>query len=128
MKKIIIDTNFLLIPGEFKIDIFSEIKKNANFPYELFIIDKTIDELNKIINSKVAKAKHKEYAKIGLKMIELNNIKRIDSSGMNVDNAIVELSDYNTVVATSDRELKKRLREKGVKILNLRKKQYLKFE
>jgi rRNA-processing protein FCF1 len=58
----------------------------------------------------------------------MNNIKKIDSSEMNVDNAIVELSDYNTVVATSDRELKKRLREKGVKILNLRKKQYLKFE
>ncbi|MBW2991754.1 hypothetical protein KY345_00870 [Candidatus Woesearchaeota archaeon] len=31
MRKIILDTNFLLIPGQFKIDIFSEIRRICDF-------------------------------------------------------------------------------------------------
>jgi rRNA-processing protein FCF1 len=128
MKKIIIDTNFLLIPGKFRIDIFSEINKIADFKYELCIIDKTIYELNKIINNEELNMKDKLNAKIGLHLVESNKVKKIESSEDNVDDAIVSAADKNTVVATSDKELKRRLREKGVKILNLMKKQYLKIE
>ena len=128
MKKIIIDTNFLLIPGEFKIDIFSEIHKIAHFQYKMFIIDKTIDELSKIINDKKSNSKDKLDAKIGLKLAESSKVDKIKSETSNVDDAIVENSDKDTIVATSDKELKRRLREKGVKIINLRKKQYLKME
>jgi uncharacterized protein len=128
MKKIIIDTNFLLLPGEFRIDIFSEIHKVADFHYKLFIIDKTVDELNKIINSKESKSKDKLYAKIGLHLIESKKVEKIKTAIDDVDDAIVEAADKDTVVATSDKELKRRLREKGVKILNLMKKQYLKIE
>jgi rRNA-processing protein FCF1 len=128
MKKIIIDTNFLLIPGKFRIDIFSEFQKIADFKYELFIIDKTIYELNKIINNKDLNMKDKLNAKIGLHLVEANKVKKIESSLDDVDDAIVAAADKNTVVATSDKELKRRLRENGVKILNLMKKQYLKIE
>lgn len=125
MKKIIIDTNFLLIPCKFKIDIFSEIRKIADFHYKLFIIDKTVYELNKIINNKDSKTKDRLYAKIGLELVKLNKINTIETDINDVDDAIVAAADKNTVVATSDKELKRRLREKGVKILNLMKKQYL---
>jgi uncharacterized protein len=128
MKKLIIDTNFLLIPGEFKVDIFSEIHKIAHFQYKIMIIDKTVDELNKIINNRFSSSKDKLNAKIGLGLIEKKKIDTIESGKNNVDDAIVENSDQDTIVATSDKELKRRLRLKNVKIINLRKKQYLKME
>jgi len=128
MKKIIIDTNFLMIPGEFRVDIFSEIKNIANFPYKLAIIDKTIDELKMIISRDMTKSVDKLYAKIGLGLIESQNIEKIHTQAKNVDDAIVEIADEDTLVATSDKELKKRLREKNVRIINLRKKQYLKID
>ena len=45
MKKIILDTNFLLIPAQFKVDIFDEIDRIMIEKYQLFVLDKTIDEL-----------------------------------------------------------------------------------
>ena len=108
MKKIILDTNFLLIPTKFKVDIFSEIDKIAHFNYKLFIIDKTIDELNWIIEDKKSKSKDKECAKIGLQLIKAKNVGKIKSKEKYVDDAIVEEADKDTIVATSDKELKKR--------------------
>lgn len=128
MKKIILDTNFLLIPGQFKIDIFTEIRCLVDFQYRFFIIDKTIDELNKIIEDKNTKVKDREYAKIGLELIKLNKIGKIKSDKKYVDDAIVEKADKDSVVATSDKELKKRLKKKGVKIIFLKKKQVLALE
>ena len=43
MYKVIIDTNFLLIPEQFKVDIFTEFK-NLLGDVKLYIIDKTVDE------------------------------------------------------------------------------------
>ena len=49
MKKILLDTNFLMAWGQFKVDIFTQIDKISTFRYELFTLDKNLDELNKII-------------------------------------------------------------------------------
>ena len=47
MQKILLDTNFLLIPAAFNVDIFSEF--NRIFPKnKLFILDKSIGELRNI--------------------------------------------------------------------------------
>ena len=43
MQKILLDTNFLLIPAAFNVDIFSEF--NRIFPLnEIFILDKSLNE------------------------------------------------------------------------------------
>jgi uncharacterized protein len=128
MQKIILDTNFLLIPGTFKLDIFEEIKKIASFNYTLFIVDKTVDELNSIINEKNTKSKDKMNAKIALQLITNKKIQKIHSKDHYVDNIILKKADKDTIVATSDRDLKRRLRKKGIRIINLRKKQYLTLE
>ncbi len=79
MKKVILDTNFLLIPGQFKIDIFTEIRCLVDFQYRFFIIDKTINELNQIIEDSKAKAKDRECARIGLDLIRVRKIEKIKS-------------------------------------------------
>ena len=48
-KKVIIDTNFLLIPGQFMVDIFTEIQRILDFPYELYVVGETITELNRLV-------------------------------------------------------------------------------
>jgi len=128
MKKIIIDTNFLMIPFQFKIDIFSEIEKIVLEPYSLYIVDKTIDELNKIINEQ--KGKDKTYAKMATTFIKLNKIKIINSNDENtkdnyVDDIIVKIVDKDYIVCTQDKELKKRVKEKKAKIIEMKQRNHL---
>ena len=36
MIKVILDTNFLMIPYKFRVDIFSELTRVCNFSYKLY--------------------------------------------------------------------------------------------
>ena len=109
MKKVILDTNFLLIPGQFKVDIISEIGRIMDDEYKLCIIDQTVDELKKIIEE--APPKYRAAAKIGLMVLKKNKIKKIKTEKGHVDDLIVAVADNRTVVATQDKELKARLKE-----------------
>lgn len=130
MEKIILDTNFLLIPAQFKVDIYSEIEKLADFRYGLHILDKSIDELNKIAQEQ--KGKVKRDVKLVLSMIEQKikdgEISIIDTPDDDrlVDDIIVSLE--KDIVATQDIGLQKRLKAKKVKIISMRQKKYLFFK
>ncbi|MCK5847744.1 MAG: hypothetical protein KAH01_00935, partial [Caldisericia bacterium] len=41
MEKVLIDTNFLIIPFSFKVDIFSELQRVLSNP-ELFILEESV--------------------------------------------------------------------------------------
>ena len=118
MKKVIIDTNFFLIPYQFKVDIFSEIERVMEEPYELLVLDKSLDELKKII--KEQKGKEVLAAKLGLELA--NEALMIKTPEGRVDDLIVELADKDTMVCTQDRILKKRLK---VKKIIMKQKKYL---
>jgi len=125
MKKILLDTNFLMICAQFKVDIFSEIERICNFNYELYVLDKTIDELKNIIEKQ--KGKHKESAKIALQLLKIKKIEilKTDSSGK-TDDIIVEYAykkDY--LVATQDKDLKRRLINQGSTTIILKQKKML---
>ena len=128
MKKIYLDTNFLMIPIQFRVDVFEEIKRICHFPYELCVLDKSLDELRKVISFQ--KGKSKEAAKIALMIIE-QKIKQKSlnittfSKDIGVDDILVELSDDDTIIATQDMELKRRIREKSGKIIFLKSKTHL---
>jgi len=122
MKRIILDTNFLLAISQFHVDIFSELEKICDFPYTLHILDKTIDELNNII--KTPGKKDKEAAKLALMLIE-GRIEVIKGEGNYVDDILVKMADDNTIIATQDKELKKRIK---TRIIVIKQKKYLAFE
>ncbi len=135
MIKIILDTNFLLIPAQFNVDIFSEIRRIAEDRYRLFIVDKTLDELDNIIA--LQKGKHKSAAmlakSIAAKLIksgELNIIKTGKTERLlNVDDLILKMAnscDY--AVATQDVALKRKLRQNNVALIVLRQKKYLEMQ
>lgn len=123
MKKIILDTNFLLIPLQFRLDIFSELNRICNFNYKLFVFEKTIDELRGIVEKQ--SMKHKKAAQFGLKLIKFKNIGILKSEQKDVDYDILNSLSKDTIVATQDAELKRRLRSKGAPIIILRQKKYL---
>jgi len=124
--RVIIDTNFLLIPVQFKVDIFTEIDRICNFKYELAIIDKTIDELNSIIENQ--RGKDKEAAKLALSLLKHKDINIIHTkqSDKIVDDLIVDEAEKGEiVVATNDKELKHRLMARNAQIIVLRQKKHL---
>lgn len=121
MKKIILDTNFLLAIGQFHVDIFSELERICDFPYEVYILDKTIEELKRIIRTG---RKGKFAAKLALEFIK-GRVKLLEGRGNFVDNILVDLADKDTIIATQDRELKKRIK---TRIITIKQKKYLAFE
>ncbi len=125
MKKIILDTNFLLIPYKFKVDVFSEINRICNFKYDVYITNKTIDELKNIIEKQ--KGKNREAANFALKIIKQKSLKRIGKTQdtRNVDNIILDLDKKGIIIATQDRILKRELRRNKIPIIILRQKKYL---
>jgi hypothetical protein len=122
MKKIILDTNFLTIPYQFNVDIFEEIDRMMEEDYELITLDGVIKELKKMIESK---GKDAVAAKIALGLIDKKNVKIISTDEKKVDNAIIGLADENTIVATNDKVLRKKIKDKNVKVLYLRSKKHL---
>ena len=131
MKKIILDTNFLLLPFTRKIDVFSEIERIMYDPYKIIVLKKTVDELKKI--QKEQKGKHKHNAKAALDLIKAKKpiileVKQkdlnrtVNSKDVIADDIIMEISDKNTIVATNDKNLQKNLKNKNIKLLILKKK------
>jgi rRNA-processing protein FCF1 len=124
LKKIILDTNFLLIPAQFRVDIFSEIERIADFNYDLCVLDKTIDELKKIMDEQ--EGKNKAAAKLALDLVKIKKLKILKTEEGYVDDLLQEQKE--AIIATADQELIRKLKDKGIKIIRLRQKKYLKLE
>lgn len=121
MKRIILDTNFLLAINQFKIDVFSELERICDFPYSVCILDKTIDELNKIIIEQ--KGKDKEAAKLALEIIK-GKVEVLETKKGYVDDILVGLAGKDTLIATQDQELKRRVK---TGVIVIKQKKYLAF-
>ncbi len=112
--KVIIDTNGMMIPGQFGIDIFSELER---LDFDSYIVPSaSVKELEKIVTK--ARGRNKTAAKIALSLLDKCTL--IDMNGF-ADDIIIDLAiDMKAAVLTNDTELKKRLCSKGVTIVYLR--------
>lgn len=106
MKKIIIDTNAWMAIYELNIDIFTALRDNLDFPYEIYVLQGTIDELKKIISEQ--RGRFKQAALLSLGLIDNKKVKIINETG-DVDDLLVEHSHKENLILTQDCELKKRL-------------------
>ena len=119
--KVLVDTNFFLLPNQFGVDIFDELKL-----YDMFTLSACMEELKKISTKK---GKDGTAAKIGLKLIGMNDVDIVRVKGRNCDKAILDYaSRENCIVATNDKELIKALKSRGVKIIRLKQKKFLSEE
>ncbi|MBN1646160.1 DUF188 domain-containing protein [Candidatus Woesearchaeota archaeon] len=120
--RVVMDTNFMLLPGNYLLDIFGEIERLMQTSYELCVTTGTVDELEKLAEKKTKTAKS---ARLGLMLIKQKPLKTVRSSKAHVDDDIVEVIKKGEFVATQDRELKKRVLDKGAKIITMRSKSHL---
>jgi len=123
--RIILDTNFLLIPGEFGVDVFSELQRICDFNYDLYIVDQTVDEIEQIIDKD--RGLSKRAAKLALDLAKKFDIGIIKTGRKNhVDDLLVDMAGQgNTIIATQDKELRDRINKIKGKIIMLRQKKYL---
>ena len=123
MKRIILDTNFLMIPYKFRVDIFSEVNRICDFNYELYIFESSIGELRNIAENQ--SGIDKKAAQFALKLVKLKNIGIIKSGETDVDELMLDSVNNDTIMATQDIQLKRQLLEKGASVIMLRQKKYL---
>ena len=124
LMKVVMDTNGLFVPLRFGLDIFSML--NDIGYSEVLIPDAVMDEMKRL--SSIGPRKLKKQASQTLKYLNEKGFASVDvsSTGRDVDGAILEFArKENISVCTGDRELKKRLKDSGVKVVQLRQKKRL---
>ena len=128
MKTVLLDTDFLVHCASFRIDYVEEIKRILDAGHRICIIDKTLDELDSIVERQKGKARaDAKLAKAILKVKKIAEIKT--KKDKIVDELILEIAGKEKhAVATMDAELKRKLKAKGIPVVVIRQKKYLMFQ
>lgn len=121
--QVILDTNFLMLAYQFKIDIFRELEEILP-KHELVISNKILHELKKISKSN---KKSKPAARFALKLLESKEIRIIESKKQ-ADEWIFDYARENrSIVCTNDLDLKEKLKRDGIKVIGLKGKTKIDF-
>ncbi len=116
MKKIILDTNFLVAPFQLSISIFEELDRL--YPHaEIYTLEDAVEEAKSIESGK--------YGELVEKLLENSDIEVLETEGDgDVDQLLLELAE-DFVIATNDRELKSELLERNAEIVIIRQENHL---
>lgn len=121
---IVLDTNAILMLFDFNINLEAELKRLIG-KYRIIIPKKVYEEL--VFFSKKSNGKKKIYSKASLELIKKYEI--VDSFEKDADNAVLSLAKKtNGIAVTNDKELRKNLKEKSIKVLFLRAKKKLELD
>ena len=124
------DTNALLIPGTFGIDIYEELEDMGYL--EIIIPESVMEELNALRNSESEKGRTKRAAQIGYQLV-LQHLRLANGrsrvvierkgrgSDRDTDSEIISLAKMqDAAVLTSDADLRRKLRREGIPTVFLR--------
>ena len=114
MKKVILDTSFILACVKQKIDFFEEINLMG---IEIVIPEQVISEIKRVSDSN-KKLRFRNHAKLALEILEKNKFESVCLGKGHVDKLLVKFAKTNNqiVVATLDRELKNKIRNRKMVI------------
>ena len=119
--KVIIDTNALMVPEQFGVDIFTEL---ARLGYVRYIVPAQVMGELRSLAVKADKGKDKIAARVALGLTERCSV--VGEDNFDADRAIEELAlKEGAAVFTNDKALKKRLFSKGITVIYLRQGRYL---
>ena len=135
-KSVIVDTNALLIPGEFGVDIFAELERLG---YTAIIVPrKVLDELEVLRGRANLKGKERRAAAVGYALLQdyvrdterthklsvctiLLEAEQEEGGESDTDTAIIRLAARRgAAVLTNDEVLRRRLTEAGIVTVYLR--------
>jgi len=128
---IILDANFILIPSQFGIDYFEEIRDIIPGKLAYIIFKFTLDELNwkKIRENK--KAKYQKQLELGLQILTSHKFYEIPIERENnetVDDFLIKAcqkllnNNFKVHLATNDSRLRSRAMKLGISVIYLRQK------
>jgi hypothetical protein len=123
--KVIFDTNMLLAPFQFKVDVLTELEEILSRKVSPLILSSTREELFKMRSS--GKPKMAKLAQLALELADrCQVIEAKPAPGETIDDVLLRKArELKCAVATNDRGLLKRLREKGVPRIFLRQRRLL---
>jgi rRNA-processing protein FCF1 len=126
---VIMDTNFLTVPGQFGVDVFSEAERVLERRLEFVLLDSVLDE----ITTKLERASKTEVRmfRIALDLAERCTLVKMEASkkANPVDDQLLEYTkSVGGVLATNDRELREKAISQGIPVLLLRGKKHLELK
>ena len=123
--KVILDANFFFVPSQFNLDIFEELGNLLNQRFEPVLLSSTLEELQRLVES--ATPKMEKQALLALRLAEKCSFVPVEKyADETYDDVIVRVSsEWKSPVGTNDRELRRKLRQKGVGVIFLRQKNRL---
>ena len=130
ISKVILDSNFLMLFGTFRGDLFRELDNIVGRRVEKVILKSVYDELQKI--SLIGNSKTRKQALAALKIIDMKEsklvvikLKQLET----VDELIIRVAEmWKCMVATNDGELRKKLIKIGVPVIYLRQRNRLEIK
>jgi hypothetical protein len=123
------DTNFLLIPGQFGVDILGELNRVLDVRFRVIVPNVVLQELDVI--ERKSRGKDLMAIKMARKLAERFEVLEIGRFGERpIDDQILDFAVNNerVIVCTNDKGLKKRLRARGVPVVYLRSRKILELE
>jgi len=126
--KVILDSNTLFVPLQFKIDIFDCLEQLLERSFELILLSPIKRELEAL--ARKGSPKMRKNASYALKLAEKCKYVEVDApASMLTDDIIVKIAkEWKTPVFTNDRKLKKRLRDISVPVIYVRQKSRLEID
>ena len=126
--KVILDSNALFVPLQFKIDIFDCLKQLLEKNHELILLSPVKSELE--VLAEKGSPKMRKNASYALKIAEKCRYVEVNApASMLTDDVIVKIAEeWKTPVFTNDRQLKKRLRDISVPVIYVRQKSRLEID
>jgi rRNA-processing protein FCF1 len=124
---VILDSNALFVPLQFRIDIFQELETLLDRNFEPILISPVKREVEKLAAGDSPKMQKR--AAYALKLAEKCRLIEVDEGGGSADDAIVKAAlELNAAVFTNDVQLKKRLRNINMPVIYVRQKSHLEID
>ncbi len=122
---ILFDTNFLLIPSRFGVDVFAELDRLVGGMYRCVVTPAVLEEFERVAG-KERRVSEWENDLAGSLVRQCSTIDEPLGQGEKVDDQIVRLSIRDGyAVSTTDADLRRRLRRIGVPVFYLRQRNHL---
>lgn len=127
-RRVVVDTNFLLMPYEYGIDLPSELLRIVHGPITLVMSSGTQRELETLAGRNGRRATAARFVLQNLPLIRSKFPVEVAPSSGEVDKWIIKFAQDNEVaVATNDVPLRKRLLAMGVPVIAMKGKSKLDF-